>query len=1248
MCVLRSGERWKARRRKVRGADPFPFVVQGAGRRDSGGDLKLAVHRLLHAGRTFNVEQLAGTHATCDKMPITLPALCLVTLVLCNVHGSLEHEIPRRSFLSRRAIDGTRGRKYFNPEEEGAFDSFGSAGGQYDPYQEKTDFSDIRRNVPGEPGADYPAYTTLPQTGFTCEGRSRGYYADEVAGCQVFHVCHDVLVSSFLCPIGSIFSQKLLTCDWWTKVDCSSSGKYIDVNRNSYQQDDDEMIRNAYAMISLQSGTDVTKDGLVDPDRTGSVVDYQKGPGKIPDYSSVDPTGNDLRSNFDDYPRPFSRDFLPPYQLKEKKPETSRSYQEKFYPPEKSRSPYEDSPIIRVQKINDPQYSNEQRNRDFQETYRRPNEFTNQFQPSYAPTVPTVTTTTRRFYSPTVPTTYRPSTLAYNKLDQLIDSSDYYFSRSRTKGFVTPPTTRLFSNSERTGQSFRGVSRNSEADSSSKLNRDDDYSRQTSYEDDYEDVNREETKGERSRERFQVRVADHFNLNRTEASNLRSSFFDDVYRGFDHAGDEEEPVDDFEFRGSIGLGHALSQSFRDISVDRQNPAKSGGKDESKGHYQHTLAKPESNVSFEAEKEETTEQYQRDDQRDDQSDNSGDLAPSTTPSVIESTIKASTSLLRKPLNSSLSSESDVNAGFLKERASIDRMDRGFQGFRPKEFLKPPEKSPSKFQIKVPDLSEVSTLLIRYSTLNDAPYPGTRTTELPRFQSTYSDDYIDQPTSFDENLAVTSNYGNTEGSRETTFQNYPTTVARPLLNPIGSWFPLSSSDQLNVKVPPSDYSATNDGNGSSDRLQAKHSLALRNDTEEKVASRLQITVEDPVHDTNANIPKIVAATVSPGPLLSSTSSPSVNSSLITVSKRVNEASESTESSIDRKEPEEGEDNVEASTANALFRSIRPETLKQIEENIEKNNSPYQVTLVVNKDEKLVPTGADLISKLIAERGKESSTLNDKIHELEIVKSVEPEIETTTLSISDRSTFRKNLSNDEPSDLKRRNLNAVSLLQLMSELLKLDKVPRPFSVSDVQGSEMRTQSQILHEILSTKSSETIAKDINSNMERDEEGTTESNVNTSIPRSKEEILGQLAENFGEPLYRKDRQPVFQLPEKQRSNDFQAAPPLRNANNQQELNSVKSTLSTIVSTTLKTGVKDATTVETSTPKIALTTEAEKTIVKTEFLPSIGFSLDTDEGREEYVEAVLGGLIEPQTAESERQEVAVTKHAEKEESSKKI
>lgn len=53
-----------------------------------------------------------------------------------------------------------------------------------------------------------------------------GYYADEDAGCQVFHVCDDGLVSSFLCPVGSLFSQRLLTCDWWGKVPCAQSHEF--------------------------------------------------------------------------------------------------------------------------------------------------------------------------------------------------------------------------------------------------------------------------------------------------------------------------------------------------------------------------------------------------------------------------------------------------------------------------------------------------------------------------------------------------------------------------------------------------------------------------------------------------------------------------------------------------------------------------------------------------------------------------------------------------------------------------------------------------------------------------------------------------------------------------------------------------------------------------------------------------------------------------------------------------------------
>ncbi|XP_076659254.1 uncharacterized protein LOC143362735 [Halictus rubicundus] len=1095
-------------------------------------------------------------------MPISLRILCLVTLVLCNIHGSLEHEIPRRSFLSRRAIDGTRGRKYFDPEEEGVFDSYGSAGGQYDPYEEKTDFSDIRRNVPGEPGIDYPAYTTLPQTGFTCEGRSRGYYADEVAGCQVFHVCHDVLVSSFLCPIGSLFSQKLLTCDWWTKVDCSSSGKYIDVNRNSYQQDDDEMIRNAYAMISLQSGTDVTKDGLVDPDRTGSIVDYQRIPGRLFDIGPSDATGNDLRNTFEDYPRPIVRNFLPPYQTKSRKPETSPNYQGRFYPPEKNRSPYEDSPIIRVQKIGD---HGEQRPRSFQESYRRPNEFTNHFQPSYAPTVPTVTTTTRRFYSPTVPTTFRPSTVAYNKLDQAIDSSEYYFSHSGTKSLVTPPT-RIFPDD------------NGRIDSARKTDQDD-YNRRRSYEDDYGEEDIGDDGPGKSKERFQVRVADDLQFNHTNAHE-RSPLYSEDYRGFD-----EEGIEDIETRGSIGLGHALRQPFRGISVQQQNPVKDKSKfgktdiEESKADYQHTLVRPGSTVADE--EEQTTEQYQRDDLR-----SPDNLEPSTTPPFVESTVKASAASFNATPGEP-EKEKDVTDGIN----------------RPGEFLRSPENR-RKFQIKVPDLSEMSSLLIRYSTIDDVPYSGTRTTELPRLQNTFSDDYVDQPTTRDE-------YSNYEGGEKfSRIQSYHTTQARPLVSSTGQRFSSPSSDHLISKDSP-----------------FRSSSFSRNSTREKTVDNPE-RIEIPIDDERS------ICSNQPGKPCNATSG--VESTLPTesVTQRFNERAPSVtkSSSIEfstltpSPETENGRKVIESSTANAILGSIPPETLKQIEENIDRNNSPYQVTLTVNKDEDLVPHD-DLISKLVAEQAKETSTLNDRTHELEVVKFVESETPTTTapeittvnnLDMDYYQNTEDNFTGEFKDSLK--NFSTVSLLQLMSELLRLDRAPRPFSLGNDRSQTQSWGAQM------------IAKDVNSSVQTEEKDYSKLEA-TPAPKSsapfKEKILDKLSENFGEPLYKTGR--YLELPQPERALDFQTGQPIKTLKKEEE--STTEILDKTVESFPEVSTETSTT--TTTPKTTLTTESTKTVVQTEFLPSIGFSFDTDEGREEYVEAVLGGLIEPQPAESEKKETVV-------------
>jgi hypothetical protein len=51
---------------------------------------------------------------------------------------------------------------------------------------------------------------------------------------QVFHVCFGGRQASFVCPVGTAFSQQLLVCDWWHKVDCGNRGKRSPVAAASY------------------------------------------------------------------------------------------------------------------------------------------------------------------------------------------------------------------------------------------------------------------------------------------------------------------------------------------------------------------------------------------------------------------------------------------------------------------------------------------------------------------------------------------------------------------------------------------------------------------------------------------------------------------------------------------------------------------------------------------------------------------------------------------------------------------------------------------------------------------------------------------------------------------------------------------------------------------------------------------------------------------------------------------------------
>ncbi|XP_014474451.1 PREDICTED: mucin-17-like isoform X2 [Dinoponera quadriceps] len=1346
-------------------------------------------------------------------MPISLRTLCLVTAVLCNVQRSLEHEIPRRSFLSRRAIDGTRGRKYFDPNEEGAFDSYGSAGGQYDPYDHVT-----------------------------------GYYADEAAGCQVFHVCHDVLVSSFLCPIGSTFSQKLLTCDWWTKVDCSSTNRYLGVNRNNYQIDDDEMIRNAYAMISLQSTEDVTKDGLVDPDSGARIVDYSTLGGRtlgytpgfrrITDYPAVDATGNDLPSGFEDYPQRNDRQILDYSRYQEKLAKTSSVYQSKFHLEDKGRSPYHASPIIRHDYQGRSAGDNE-----FQDDYRRPDGFTNRLQASYAPTVPTVTTTTRRLYSPTVPTTYRPSTLAYSKLDLLMDSSDHLYAHSKSP--VTPPT----------------IVRQDDDTEDISLS-------ETARHHDDPERSESERKADGARLNFEEKSRTNFRINVTDAIDelFRQQSDKPVVRNDDDGNDESAEV--IELKDSVGIVQALNNSRGRIIVQRQDPVIQALKNDRVGlttlppsgtsahgdtvNSTQILKKPDVVVANETGSDGSTEDYEdvvnstaggiedttylssSDDgatppvtnrrERDDDSSIESTTARATIDTTERIAEKSHEVLDDRSSSKENQTAVDQNSSSTKSVSSFGdeqfSADFGFRTSRPALFLRPPLEG---FFINVPEETHYTTLDDAFKRSWDS---GVTTTEIPRFSSALSGSSRDESPVYNENIDYTDeSLPVTTPSPEVHLADrviIETSTLIPWLVP--SWHDRSNVPVTDVVPPVVDY---NDGFGdfvppdrdANGRVESSRAQGLRNSSETETLNRyntgFQFTIRDairaqaqsevdtksPCHsstsdgrtrhcETSSAVPQVAVSTpsveqeaisigtkattrssekpVTPVPDKSSTS---VARSSVTVNGNIDVEGSSLKAVTPRgvfqtKRPEENVgETTEATTTSSPLHPIRPGSLKQIEETIDRRNSPYEVSFSVKKDEDLDTTADDFISRLIAQQ---PTVLGD----FEIIKSVEPEddritgvpqaprlpdISHTSAGVSSSVVSSSNTA-DQPKDS---DVSMLNLLQLMAELLKLDRLPRPFStnvhnaetprklddpneppfvtanplldhsqgqttpgnaisrasVFDISNTpadtaEPRTSStldrnkqsfvttsplldysQTPFEKANSKppafdmlkinvgnsepktpldldGSEPLFITTNPLLDQSRARTTFRNANSKAPSfddtmktttnvafgvspdvsprinpdyatkaslsttngrgnrpfQKQEILEQLTENFGQPLYGGDsihRSLIFDLPQVQRSLDFETGLPIKGSERVTEEAGVKLVSSTTRSTTAVTTTSPTTAPTTTTTQGTITTaESERTIVETEFVPSLGFSFDTDEGREEYVEAILGGLID--------------------------
>ncbi|XP_017755703.1 PREDICTED: uncharacterized protein LOC108547623 [Eufriesea mexicana] len=89
----------------------------------------------------------------------------------------------------------------------------------------------------GEANVDYPAYSSIPRTNFSCkEQRYKGFFGDPDTGCQVWHYCDlNGGKSSFLCPNGTIFSQVALTCDWWFNVKCETTTQLYVLNERLYK-----------------------------------------------------------------------------------------------------------------------------------------------------------------------------------------------------------------------------------------------------------------------------------------------------------------------------------------------------------------------------------------------------------------------------------------------------------------------------------------------------------------------------------------------------------------------------------------------------------------------------------------------------------------------------------------------------------------------------------------------------------------------------------------------------------------------------------------------------------------------------------------------------------------------------------------------------------------------------------------------------------------------------------------------------
>ncbi|ODM96078.1 hypothetical protein Ocin01_10594 [Orchesella cincta] len=144
-----------------------------------------------------------------------------------------------QSILSKVTLNGSKANsdsKMLEREETSVSSTAASISSGTSTTEATTTTTDAT-SIPGTPGVDYPIFYEIPQTGFDCKNqRYKGFFADIDTKCQAWHYCdftdgH----STFLCPNGTLFSQVLLTCDWWFNVDCDQARQLYVLNERLYR-----------------------------------------------------------------------------------------------------------------------------------------------------------------------------------------------------------------------------------------------------------------------------------------------------------------------------------------------------------------------------------------------------------------------------------------------------------------------------------------------------------------------------------------------------------------------------------------------------------------------------------------------------------------------------------------------------------------------------------------------------------------------------------------------------------------------------------------------------------------------------------------------------------------------------------------------------------------------------------------------------------------------------------------------------